>query len=268
MDFIKSLGNKIKSSRPVWQRIKKLKSNNENESKSTYIPNQFYDNKVFKTDYEKAELFGNILQNVFQESNDPNFNYQFKEKLLFADDLCSYFIFDKIGNINDIINKYLRELETWLNKWRLKMAPQKCNYIIFSNGTKCYKDELKLKIYKELITYDEPTFLGITFDPHFTFMNQVKNLKSVIDYSSPIIGRISKDKLKTLERIQNAAIRSIYNLKYDESSENLLKVSSLLSIKLRMNELNARFFNTALQSQNPLIDELMDEYSKINEARL
>ena len=555
MDFIKSLGNKITSSRPFWQRIKKLKSKNENESKSTYIPNLFYENKVFKTDYEKAELFGNILHNVFQESNDPNFDNQFKEKvsktiktinektysfkeftleeldkelkrlnkraspgpdkiynlqlnhrsiefrkillklfnltvknnfipeewkiatvtmipkknknssnpkdyrpisvtscigklcerlilsriikflnenniiinqqsgfrknrqtkdnlfhliqktletlnrkkkvcaiffdiasafdkvwhdglifkmtelkfpeyliiwcknflsgrifkiklnnafsiahniftgvpqgsvlsptlfsiyindipirnktnvyysLLFADDLCTYFIFDKFGNINDIINKYLRELETWLNKWRLKMAPQKCNYIIFSNGTKCYKDELKLKMYKELLSHnDEPTFLGITFDPHFTFMNQVNNLKkkcsnrlniikilsnknwslsketlttiyqslirSVIDYSSPIIGRISKDKLKTLERIQNAAIRSIYNLKYDESSENLLKVSSLLSIKFRMNELNERFFNTAIQSQNPLIDELMDEYSKINEARL
>lgn len=81
MDFIKSLGNKITSSRPFWQRIKKLKSNNENESKSTYIPNLFYDNKVFKTDYEKAELFGNILQNVFQESNDPNFDNQFKEKV-------------------------------------------------------------------------------------------------------------------------------------------------------------------------------------------
>jgi hypothetical protein len=66
--------------------------------------------------------------------------------LLFADDLCTYFIFDRFGNINDIIKKYLRELETWLNKWRLKMAPQKCNYIIFSNGTKCYKDELKLKM--------------------------------------------------------------------------------------------------------------------------
>jgi len=58
------------------------------------------------------------------------------------------------------------------------MAPQKCNYIIFSNDTKCYKDELKLKMYKELLSYnDEPTFLGITFDNHFTFMNQVNNLK-------------------------------------------------------------------------------------------
>ncbi|CAF0761574.1 unnamed protein product [Brachionus calyciflorus] len=137
-------------------------------------------------------------------------------------------------------------------------------------------------MYKELLSYnDEPTFLGITFDPHFTFMNQNWSLsketlttiyqsliRSVIGYSSRIIGRISKDKLKTLERIQNAAIKSIYNLKYDESSENLLKVSSLLSIKLRMNELNERFFNSAIQPQNPLIDELIDEYLKINEARL
>jgi len=35
-----------------------------------------------------------------------------------------------------------------------------------------------------------------------------------------------------------------------------------------MNELNERFFKTAIQSRNSLIDELMDEYSEINEARL
>ncbi|CAF0835610.1 unnamed protein product [Brachionus calyciflorus] len=35
-----------------------------------------------------------------------------------------------------------------------------------------------------------------------------------------------------------------------------------------MNELNERFCNTAIQSQNSQIDELMEEYSKINKARL
>ena len=30
----------------------------------------------------------------------------------------------------------MKEIEYWLYKWRLKMAPQKCNYIIFSNNMK------------------------------------------------------------------------------------------------------------------------------------
>jgi len=42
--------------------------------------------------------------------------------LLFADDLVTLNIFKKFGNIEKHINKYLKQLEICLSKWRLKMA--------------------------------------------------------------------------------------------------------------------------------------------------
>jgi hypothetical protein len=54
--------------------------------------------------------------------------------LLYADDLASFFIYKKNGNIENIINKYLKEIENWLSKWKMKMSATKCNYIIFHNG--------------------------------------------------------------------------------------------------------------------------------------
>ena len=41
--------------------------------------------------------------------------------------------FTKISNeLERQINKDLSDIEKWLNNWRLRMAPEKCSYLIFS----------------------------------------------------------------------------------------------------------------------------------------
>ena len=86
-----------------------------------------------------------------------------------------------------LINNQLIKLESWLNIWRLKMAPEKFNYSIFSKyfkggakGTKGFDTEkLELKFYKKIIPLNnEPTFLGLRFDKYFTFKNQIKHIRS------------------------------------------------------------------------------------------
>ena len=60
--------------------------------------------------------------------------------LLFADDLVDLFIVDTINeNTSDYINERLKKLEEWLNKWRLKMAPEKCVYQVYSKNKKTGK---------------------------------------------------------------------------------------------------------------------------------
>ena len=55
--------------------------------------------------------------------------------LLFADDLVDYHIYKKIPNAaSKQINKHLDKIQKWLNKWRLKMAPKKCSYLVFKNS--------------------------------------------------------------------------------------------------------------------------------------
>jgi hypothetical protein len=71
--------------------------------------------------------------------------------------------------VSENINKHLKTIEDWLHKWRLRMAPHKCNYLIFNNGTKDVSSELNLILNGDKLTHDNsPTFLGIRFDPHLT----------------------------------------------------------------------------------------------------
>ena len=58
------------------------------------------------------------------------------------------------------------------------MAPHKCNFLVFSNGTRNESEKLNLKLNNIKLKYDNyPTFLGIRFDNHLTFKNQIDYLK-------------------------------------------------------------------------------------------
>jgi len=52
----------------------------------------------------------------------------------FADDLAAQirFVANKVHEAENEMNNFLRQLEFWLNIWRMEMAPHKCKYIIFS----------------------------------------------------------------------------------------------------------------------------------------
>ena len=55
--------------------------------------------------------------------------------LLFADDLAYFHIYKKgEATVTKKINDHLKELEKWMSKWRLKLAPHKCNYLVFSKN--------------------------------------------------------------------------------------------------------------------------------------
>ena len=58
------------------------------------------------------------------------------------------------------------------------MAPQKCNYIIFSYCNQRLEDKIVPRMYNENLVYNpNPTFLGITFDKKLSFKNHVDNLR-------------------------------------------------------------------------------------------
>jgi hypothetical protein len=64
------------------------------------------------------------------------------------------------------------------------MAPHKCNYLVFTNSNLNVSDELKIKLNGIELKYDNnPTFLGIRFDNHLTFKNQI----DYYDYIEDII---------------------------------------------------------------------------------
>ena len=189
-----------------------------------------------------------------------------EDSLLFADDLAHLKEFDVINlRVEQEMNEHLEEIYNWNRKWRLKMAPEKCAYIIFSKNKKSQHLEwLKLRLGEKSIpneSIEGIKFLGITLDRYCNFNKHIESLKSksidriniikhlsskkyclnentliqlyksivrsVIDYSSIIVLICKKKNLANLEAIQNTALRHIFRQKYDKTN-GLITNESLL----------------------------------------
>jgi hypothetical protein len=55
--------------------------------------------------------------------------------LLFADDLVTFFIFNKSGQMETKVKNYIKNLKIWLKKWKLQMHPKKCNSMVFNKSS-------------------------------------------------------------------------------------------------------------------------------------
>ncbi len=101
--------------------------------------------------------------------------------LLFADDL---FAFNSESNNNRLflqMQRYLKGLETWLNKWRLKIAPHKCLYNI-NRGNVPNLNKLpnrSLTIFSEKIPIEKnPKYLGVTMDKNLNYSQHTSQIKT------------------------------------------------------------------------------------------
>jgi hypothetical protein len=214
--------------------------------------------------------------------------------LIFADDICLGIIFkNKTDNLEQKINEYLAELESWTNSWRLTLAPHKCQYIVFTNGQTV--DEFSLKLYgHELEHVDCPKFLGIRFDRKLTFSNQIEHIitscnnrlnviktlshafwsidektllnlymslvRSLIDYSSFTVTNLNKSDISLLQVMQNTALRCIYKKPRETPIKELHKLANIDTIENRMRKLNEKYFEKAASSYNPIVERLIEEY--------
>jgi hypothetical protein len=217
--------------------------------------------------------------------------------LLFADDLVSFFIFKKDGHLNNSVKEYMQSLENWLHRWRLEMHPKKCNQMVFNvNSNRNINRNFPFKLFGDLIpSCVTLKFLGITFDIGLNFIEHIKEIKkkcinrlniikiisnkklklskqtikttylalirSILDYSSIIIPCISKTLGKTIQAMQNTAIRIIYRLKFDTHTDEIIKLSGIPRISNRAQELNENYLKCCTKYKNELIRDLIKEYS-------
>jgi hypothetical protein len=240
-------------------------------------------------------LFG-IFINDIPMSSVPRESYS----VLYADDLTVSFLFDKVtvksDNVSDRVRNYLLEIEHWLCKWRMKMAPSKCNYTVFakSNST---KNRFGLRLFGEEIPHEKiPILLGVSFDECLNFESQVKSLKakcvqrlniikilshkswqlkrstlvsiynslvgSVLDYSAFMWPRLSERLKTSIQAVQNNAVRLIFRRSLRErlSSDDLCELAGLTPVGNRMTETNSKYFEMARKNGNPLMSSLLREY--------
>ena len=89
-------------------------------------------------------------------------------------------------------------------------------------------------------------------------------IRSLIDYSAFILTRLSKKRRKQLQAIQNAAIRAIFKMPYDTPSSQLNNIAQIPSLQERMSDLNEAYTLNAILNENPLFDELKEEYESLS----
>jgi hypothetical protein len=92
------------------------------------------------------------------------------------------------------------------------MAPLKCNYTIFTSD-KSFDANIDIKLFNTKIAMNEEiTFLGIRFDRHLSFKNQINYLKESCSKRMNVLKVLSNKSwglsVKTLMEVYNSLIRS------------------------------------------------------------
>ena len=82
----------------------------------------------------------------------------------------------------------------------------------------------------------------------------------MMDYSSIILARLSDERYKKLQVIQNTAIRSIFKQKFDTPTTTLHELSNIVTIKDRFHDLNERYLLRSMLNNNPITTSLVEEY--------
>ena len=114
--------------------VKIIKSFLQNRSFSVKIGQELSDPMPAFSGVPQGGVLSPTLFSVFM--NDIVFFPILREKnksfsVLFGDDLATSMIFKNIDEVKSRIRNYLKDLESWSNKWRLSFAPPKSN-ILFS----------------------------------------------------------------------------------------------------------------------------------------
>jgi hypothetical protein len=218
--------------------------------------------------------------------------------LLFADDIVHFVIYEDWSmELEREINTYLSRLETWMNKWRLSLAPHKCQYTIFTKNRRINTEhKFNLKLYGIQIPWEKnPIFLGITFDPYLSFnahlektiekaqsrlnvikiishystwrLNQdiqvkiyISLVRSLFEYMDFIYGIISQNSKDKMNAIENNCLRIIFNKKREECSVNdLHEMANIPKLNERLEHLREKYLDRNYSFANPILERLVEE---------
>lgn len=273
-------------------------------NRTFYVSTNGHDSDLFpiKTGVPQGSILSPILFSIFIDNIPLNLqNYSNLSAILYADDLFTFFSDKNLNRIQIVLQHYLDSLELWLSKWRLKVAPHKCSYNIYSKSNSS-KKTLNLKISGKKISKDpNPRYLGILLDSKLSFDTHIKALKdkcnkkmnflrilkykkiqtktkitvynamirSNMDFGAALFGRISEINKKKLTSIQYNCLRIILSKEYRTSHSEMISQSKIKPIFKHLNDLKSKYIKRALSNIPMIIDlkEEIDEFLRENPGK-
>lgn len=253
------------------------------------INDEYSDKFKIKTGTPQGSILSAILFSIFINDIPLKLDsYPKLNALLYADDLFCFYHDKNLNRIKIVLQKYLNNLESWLRRWRLKVAPHKCSYNIYSSkgGSKKLLD---LNIFGKTIGQESnPRYLGILLDTKLNFNFHIKYLKekcfrkynflkiikkcntktkiivynsiirSNMDFGGPLFNTISDINKRKLRAIQYHSMRFILNRKYGSSGTEMRIKLGLKTLDEHFTSLKKRYLEKALLN-NEMLKELKEE---------
>ena len=183
---------------------------------------------------------------------------------LYADDTQLYFTVSPDSSIFDEVRTCLNNVRVWMSDNRLKLNPDKTEYILFSSKRDNNRASFTA-MDTELRPSDQVRNLGVIFDRNFKFNKQVESISkscryhmrdfyrirkyltrdaaiklanalvtSRIDYCNSLLGFVSERELKRLQVIQNSLARLVCKQRKFSHATPLLKSLHWLPVKYRI----------------------------------
>ena len=110
---------------------------------------------------------------------------------LFADDTNIYCDANTLDELQFLINKELKELQTWLIVNRLSLNIDKTNFVIFHPYNKPVKQKITLKLHKNAISEkDSVKYLGIIIDSTLTWQTHIDKISKKISRATGLLYKI------------------------------------------------------------------------------
>jgi len=238
-------------------------------------------------------LFCTYINAVFELNVFPN---QKITTQLFADDLFAFNIDKNIRRLVVQMNRYLKSLETFCNKWRFSIASNKCSFTIYSPKLpkEISSGQLKLVIFGQPIPVNNnPKYLGVILDRKVNFNKHIEEvrtscirklnilkclsykkwslgsqqqlviykslIRSCMEYAAPVIVT-NQHNVERLHGIQYKALKIISKNKSLYCSNQFLHdLFQIQSISNRLHELASNYFESAILKKNPIIIELLND---------
>ena len=135
--------------------------------------------------------------------NDLHKAIQYCKMHLFADDTNLFHTSKSVKNLNNLVNRGMKQFNKWLNANKISLNVEKTELVIFKSPRKLLLDEIKIKLSgKRLNPSNSITYLGVKIDRFLHCQDQVNSIAVKLNRANASLFKIRNyANMKTLRDI-------------------------------------------------------------------